>query len=100
KNAFAHTFSDGVEKVLLIGSDIPDMSVPLLNEAFNALDSSDAVIGPANDGGYYLIGFNRASFLPDIFQGIVWSTDSVFYQTMKVFEKSDLNVHVLKVLMD
>ena len=100
KNAFVHAFSDGVEKVLLIGSDIPDMSIPLLNEAFNALDSSDAVIGPANDGGYYLIGFNRASFLPDIFQGIVWSTDSVFDDTMKVFVKSGLSVHALRVLTD
>ena len=100
RSAFVETFSDGVEKVLLIGSDIPDLSISLINEAFNALDTSDAVIGPAHDGGYYLIGFNRASFLPDIFQGIVWSTDSVFYQTMKVFEKSGLSVHVLTVLRD
>ena len=100
KSAFVQAFSDGVEKALLIGSDIPDMSISLINEAFNALDTSDAVIGPAHDGGYYLIGFNRASFLPDIFQGIAWSTDSVFCQTMKVFGKSGLTVHVLRVLRD
>jgi hypothetical protein len=100
KSAFVQAFSDGSEKVLLIGSDIPDLSVSLVDEAFKALDTSDAVIGPAHDGGYYLIGFNRVSFLPDIFQWIAWSTDSVFYQTMKVFEKSGLNVHFLKVLMD
>jgi rSAM/selenodomain-associated transferase 1 len=100
KSAFVQAFSDGVEKVLVIGSDIPDLSISLINEAFNALDTSDAVIGPAHDGGYYLIGFNRASFLSDIFQGIVWSTDSVFYQTMKIFEKSGLHVHVLTGLRD
>ena len=100
KSAFVQAFSDVVEKVLLIGSDIPDLSISLVDEAFNALDTSDAVIGPAHDGGYYLIGFNRDSFLPDIFQGIAWSTDSVFYQTMKVFGKSALTVHLMKVLRD
>jgi rSAM/selenodomain-associated transferase 1 len=100
KNAFVQAFSDGIEKVLLLGSDIPELSISLVDEAFNALDTGDAVLGPALDGGYYLIGFRRASFLPDIFQGIAWSTDSVFYQTMRVFEKSGLMVHVLKVLSD
>jgi len=100
KNAFVQAFSDGVEKVLLIGSDIPDMSISLINDAVKALDTNDAVIGPAQDGGYYLIGFNSASFLPDIFREIAWSTDSVFYQTMKVFGKSGLKVHVLRVLSD
>ncbi len=100
KNAFVQAFSDGVKKVLVIGSDIPDLSISLIDEAFNALDTGDAVIGPAHDGGYYLIGFNRASFLPDIFQGIAWSTGSVFNQTMKVFGKSDLTVHVLTELSD
>ncbi|HXW69332.1 MAG TPA: TIGR04282 family arsenosugar biosynthesis glycosyltransferase [Dissulfurispiraceae bacterium] len=100
KSAFVQAFSEGLEKVLVIGSDIPDLSIPLIDEAFVALDTSDAVIGPANDGGYYLIGFNRGNFLPDIFQGIEWSTDSVFNQTMKVFGKSSLKVHVLTELTD
>ena len=99
-SAFVQAFSDGIEKVLLVGSDIPDLSISLINEAFKALDSSDSVIGPAHDGGYYLIGFNKTSFLPDIFQGIEWSTDSVFRQTMKVLGKSGLSVHVLRVLND
>ncbi len=100
RGAFVEAFSDGPEKVLLVGSDIPDLSISLINEAFEALDTSNAVIGPARDGGYYLIGFNRASFLPEIFQGIAWSTDSVFYQTMKIFGKSGLTVHSLRVLSD
>ncbi len=100
KSAFVQAFSDSVEKALVIGSDIPDLSISVIDEAFNALDTSDAVIGPAHDGGYYLIGFNKATLLPDIFQGIAWSTDSVFYQTMKIVEKSGLRVHVLTELRD
>ncbi len=100
KNAFVQAFSDSVEKVLVIGSDIPDLSISLIDEAFNALDTCDAVIGPSRDGGYYLIGFSSASFLPDIFQGIEWSTGSVFYQTMKIFGKSGHRVHVLTELRD
>ncbi len=100
KNAFIQIFSDGVAKVLLIGSDIPDMTISSINEAVEALDTRDAVIGPTPDGGYYLIGFNRSTFLPDIFQGIAWSTGSVFYQTMQILKKSAVSVHVLTRLMD
>lgn len=99
-SAFVQAFSDGMEKVLLVGSDIPDLSISLINEAFKALDFGDSVIGPAHDGGYYLIGFNKTSFLPDIFQGIEWSTDSVFSQTIKILGKSGLSVHVLRSLND
>ena len=100
KRAFVQAFSDSVEKALLIGSDIPDLSISLIDEAFNALDTSDAVIGPAHDGGYYLIGFNKATLLPDIFDGILWSTGSVFHQTMKILQESRLRVHVLTELRD
>jgi hypothetical protein len=100
KHAFIQAFSDGMEKVLIVGGDIPDLSLLLINEALYALDTNDAVIGPANDGGYYLIGFSRDAFLPEIFQGIAWSTDSVYDQTMKVFDKSSIRVHVLAVLTD
>jgi rSAM/selenodomain-associated transferase 1 len=100
RNAFAQEFSEGRDKVVLIGSDIPGLSASLINEAFTALVTSDAVIGPANDGGYYLIGFNSCSFWPDIFRGIVWSTDSVYYETMNIFDKSGLSVYVLAGLTD
>ncbi|MBF0557541.1 MAG: TIGR04282 family arsenosugar biosynthesis glycosyltransferase [Nitrospirae bacterium] len=100
KNAFVQAFSEGVEKAVLIGSDIPDLSISLINEAVSALDISDAVIGPAHDGGYYLIGFNRHSFLANIFQGIVWSTGSVYHETMNIFGQSGSRVHVLTGLSD
>lgn len=100
KNAFIHIFSDGIEKAVLVGGDIPDLTTSLINEAFKTLDTSDAVIGPALDGGYYLIGFSRNTFLPDIFGGIAWSTGSVFDRTMSIFEKSGRSVHVLPGLSD
>ena len=100
KNALIQAFAGNLEKVLVIGSDIPDLTASLISGAFDALDNCDAVIGPSVDGGYYLIGFNRDSFLPDVFHGMAWGTESVFNQTMDVLKMSGLRVHVLKELMD
>ena len=95
KNAFVHSFDEGFERVILIGSDIPDLPAQYLHEALNALESNGAVIGPSRDGGYYLIGFSRASFLPAVFEDITWSTSAVFRQTIAIFRKNELKVHLL-----
>ena len=95
KNAFVSSFSWGLEKAVIIGSDIPDLTAEALDEAFLSLNDSDAVIGPASDGGYYLIGFRRETFLPGVFQKITWGGDSVFSQTMELFGKSGAKVYVL-----
>lgn len=95
ESAFAQLFSEGGERAVLIGSDIPDLTDSIISSAFESLDHSDAVIGPASDGGYYLIGFKRGTFLPDIFHGITWSTGSVFHDTMKTFERRRYRVEVL-----
>lgn len=95
KNAFVQSFSEGLQRVVLIGSDIPDLTLTLVDEAFGSLDNHDAVIGPASDGGYYLIGFKKSTFLPDIFNGITWSSNSVFLKTMKVFNETGRGVHIL-----
>jgi len=100
ENAMSRAFSDGMEKVLVIGSDVPELTGRIIAEAFNALDTNDAVLGPAFDGGYYLIGFNKSTFLPDIFHGIEWSTASVFSQTMGILKKSGHGVHILTKLTD
>ena len=65
---------------LFIGSDAPDVTPELLRNAADALGHADAVIGPAEDGGYWLIGLARA--VPRVFERIDWSTDAVFAQTM------------------
>ena len=96
ENAFAESFSMGAQKVVLIGSDIPDLPNSIIHRAFLSLGKSDAVLGPASDGGYYLIGFKKTSFLPDVFHGIPWSTPFVYRETMGVFRRSKYRVHILR----
>jgi len=64
-------------------------------DAFSGLEKNNAVIGPAVDGGYYLIGFNKDSFLPEVFVNKPWGTDAVFEQTMAILDDRNLSVHVL-----
>ena len=94
-NAFVQSFSEGSEQLVLIGSDIPDLTNSIINRAFSSLHKGDAVLGPASDGGYYLIGFKATSFLPDVFHGIHWSTSSVYRETMEIFRHSKYRVHTL-----
>jgi rSAM/selenodomain-associated transferase 1 len=94
-SAFEEIFSCGVGRALLIGTDFPDLPASCIPEAFDRLTGRDAVIGPAVDGGYYLIGFNRHSYVPEIFQAMPWGTDRVFQKTMGVFEDAHSRVQVL-----
>lgn len=94
-NAFRAIFAEGCSRAVLIGSDLPDLPAGLLLDAFAGLDRSDAVIGPAQDGGYYLVGFRRESFDPEIFQGTSWGGPDVFDRTMTHFRKSRSSVHIL-----
>jgi rSAM/selenodomain-associated transferase 1 len=95
RNAFHRSFSEGLDKVILIGSDIPDIRDSVIDEAFGSLENSGAVIGPASDGGYYLIGFSKSTFMPDVFRGIPWSTESVFQETVRILERPGFRIHVL-----
>ena len=102
KNAFAGAFSGGCRKAVLVGSDIPELSASIISRAFEELDGGDAVVGPAGDGGYYLIGFCRDSFKGEVFEGIEWSRASVFAETMEKFGAfgGDYVVGVLDELSD
>ncbi|MCF7792522.1 MAG: TIGR04282 family arsenosugar biosynthesis glycosyltransferase [Candidatus Cloacimonetes bacterium] len=80
-NAFAGCFRQPFDAAVLIGADVPELSAELILEAAASLKKHDVVLGPAEDGGYYLIGFTRKSFDPQYFQRISWSTDQVFQQT-------------------
>jgi len=87
KNAFDDCFSEGFKSLVLIGSDFPDLPLKIIEDAFAVLDSpSDAVIGPANDGGYYLIGFRYDTFLPAIFKGLAWGTPLVLEETIRILK--------------
>ena len=94
-NAFRRCFADGFTAVVVIGSDIPDLPPEIFAEAFAALDNRGAVIGPAIDGGYYLIGFTKEKFVPGMFEGISWSTDAVFRETVARLEWAGIGVHRL-----
>jgi len=96
--AFQKAFEDGYEKVVIIGSDCADITSRHIKDAFHALNTKDAVIGPSKDGGYYLLGIRK--YTPDIFSGISWSTQEVFEQTVSRFEHLGLSYSVLDVLND
>ena len=98
--AFAGVFSGDVEEALLIGSDIPGLTTGIIEEAFASLVTNDAVIGPAVDGGYYLIGFRKNTFTPGIFHDMAWSTSTVFRITMDRLHDASREVHILSELTD
>ncbi len=99
-NAFKDGFSKGYDRLVLIGTDIPEISKSHLHQAFDALETKDAVIGPASDGGYYLIGFNKESFSEKIFHGIHWSTTNVFGETLKAMVEMNLQYEQVLELND
>ncbi|GAI20661.1 unnamed protein product, partial [marine sediment metagenome] len=87
KNAFLQAFSDGFNSVVIIGSDSPDLPADYLDLGFTALDTNDVVVGPSSDGGYYLIGFAREAFLPDVLEQITWSSTNVFERTLNILKQ-------------
>jgi rSAM/selenodomain-associated transferase 1 len=88
----------GAEKAVITGADIPDLTSLIIMEAFAALDHADIVIGPARDGGYYLIGMKAPH--PELFQDIQWSTGSVFEETMRRIEKLRFTCASITTLSD
>jgi len=96
KNAFRSAF-DKSQKVIIIGTDCMEITRDLINEAFYHLDAHDYVVGPANDGGYYLLGMK--AFNPDIFDNINWSTNKVLSQTLEKINPSK-SVFTLPELID
>ncbi len=101
--AFMHAFAGGAKRAVLIGSDIPDINVDLLEQAFIALLDKEVVIGPSEDGGYYLIGLvakKSKQLLPLLFTAMPWSTNELFATTTQRLEKSGYTVATLPALRD
>jgi hypothetical protein len=94
-HALHQAFQEGRSKVLLIGSDSPDLPVEFLDRAFAALDEDEAVIGPSSDGGYYLIGFTAQGFLPAAFVDVRWGTGDVFERTIGTLRHSGRRTFLL-----
>jgi len=80
---------------VLMGSDVPDLPSEIVDEAFESLETNDAVIGPAKDGGYYLIGFSAGGFTTGPFKGPEWGGPLVFERTMAILIAGRSKVHVL-----
>lgn len=97
-NAFQKSAALGAERMVLIGTDCPTLDVELLMQAFNELNQVDLVLGPASDGGYYLVGMKKMH--PRLFEGITWSTSTVLKETLKLAEREGLSVHLLPELSD
>ncbi|WP_317619414.1 TIGR04283 family arsenosugar biosynthesis glycosyltransferase [Laspinema olomoucense] len=96
--ATQEAFEAGCSRLVLIGTDCPDLDARILRQAFDSLHSHDLVLGPAMDGGYYLIGLSR--FVPELFQGIAWGTGEVLAQTLAVASSESLTVAKLPELRD
>ncbi len=86
------------EKVCLIGSDCYELTPAIIKQAFNALNNHDVVLGPAHDGGYYLIGLKKA--LPRLFTGIAWGGHKVLAATLDICTKHGLSYALLPTLND
>ena len=97
-HAFREGFGNGFSKVVIIGSDCPGISSNLLEQAYRELDEHDLVIGPSEDGGYYLLGMNR--YLPALFENIEWSTDRVLPHTLEKAKTLSLSAGLLEELND
>lgn len=100
--AFHGAWARGVARAVLAGTDCPSLGAPLFAEALDHLRAFDMVIGPAHDGGYYLIGLRReaANKTAGLFSGIAWGSPDTFSRTMELAERAGLSTATLKKLHD
>ncbi|MGK7891905.1 MAG: TIGR04283 family arsenosugar biosynthesis glycosyltransferase [Leptolyngbyaceae cyanobacterium] len=96
--AFENAFEQGAIAALAIGIDCPGITVDLLAQAYDKLNKHDVVIGPADDGGYYLIGLRQ--LLPELFESILWGTEIVRDSTLAIARKLNLAIAQLPTLSD
>ena len=98
KHGFDNIFGKGYNMAVIIGTDCPGLSAPALMNAFDSLNTHDVVIGPAVDGGYYLLGMKQPCH--SLFEHIRWSSSSVFDETIKKCFALHLKYALLPVLQD
>lgn len=98
KHAFQAAFETGYSSVCLVGTDCYELTSEIIERGFEGLRSADAVIGPARDGGYYLLGMN--ALYPEVFEKKAWSTETVFKETIRDFDRLHLKYVILQILRD
>jgi len=97
-NSFLKSFDTNSGPVVLVGTDIPDLNASILKKSFQLLEQNDVVIGPSEDGGYYLIGMNQHH--PEIFQLSAWSHPHVLKETIEICDKLNLSYSLVDTLND
>jgi rSAM/selenodomain-associated transferase 1 len=97
-DAFAKAFARGASRVAIVGTDTPDVTRDTVREALRALDAADGAIGPAEDGGYYLLALREPR--PQLFEGLAWSTPTVAAETRNRAAALRLTLHELPTLSD
>lgn len=98
RNAFYRVFQKGAGKAVIVASDVPGLTASVIEEALDGLSTSDVVIGPSRDGGYYLIGMKELQ--GSIFEGVSWGTDQVCRQTIHTAKQKKLVVSQFQALVD
>ncbi|MDB9347073.1 TIGR04282 family arsenosugar biosynthesis glycosyltransferase [Nodularia spumigena] len=98
ERSLAHAFEFGAEQVMIIGIDCPGINADILTQAFEVLKTCDLTLGPAIDGGYYLIGLSRLT--PELFVNIDWGTSQVLQQSVDIAQKLKMSLGYLPVLAD
>ncbi|QSJ20674.1 TIGR04282 family arsenosugar biosynthesis glycosyltransferase [Nostoc sp. UHCC 0702] len=93
-----NAFQSGIEQVIIIGTDCPGVNSQILTQAFEQLHTFDLVLGPAIDGGYYLIGLRR--LIPELFANIDWGTSQVLQQTVDIAKELNISLVYLPALAD
>lgn len=99
-NAFDELLAAGYERVAIIGSDLPDLPPPYVEEAFGLLASgeADAVFGPSEDGGYYLLAMRKPHV--ELFRDVPWSSGEVLLKSLENAERAGIRVCILPVWHD
>lgn len=98
RGAFESAFLAGAARVVIVGTDCPDLTAQVVATAFDRLAENDLVLGPATDGGYYLIGLGRRA--PELFARIPWGGAEVLEETLRVAEAANLSTVLLDPLPD
>ncbi|MDB2462948.1 TIGR04282 family arsenosugar biosynthesis glycosyltransferase, partial [Algibacter sp.] len=98
KNAFTKGFNDGYNRIVLIGSDLPDINSDHINKGLKALKTNEAVFGPAEDGGYYLVGLSKSHLF--VFNNKPWSETHLLEETLNEIKEKQVTFTTLDTLND
>jgi rSAM/selenodomain-associated transferase 1 len=97
-NAFKDGFTSGYDNIVLIGSDLPNISEDIIIHGFDSIKSKDIVFGPAEDGGYYLVGFSK--FHNCVFENKAWSTSNLLKETLTELNQKNIDVSIIVTFND